>query len=143
MCAQQPAAPLRKFSGRSMRRIRAGFGAHRPGSERYSQWGPWESWIGKLGKEEKRGENANLELPEARTRTPVAVPFDTLSRDTATDKLGFYHYRKREDAGSPARVLPHAPPCLFLRAKREVVLYVEEGRTTKGPLCLCVCLGSS
>lgn len=38
-----PAAPGKKFSGRSMGRIRAGFGAQRPGSEQYSQRGPWES----------------------------------------------------------------------------------------------------
>lgn len=69
MSAEEPAALGRKFSGRSMRRIRAGFGAQRPGSEQYSQWGPWESWRGKLaerGEEgqgrEERGEKANLEL---------------------------------------------------------------------------------
>ena len=49
-----PAVLGRKFSGRSMKRIRTGFGAQRPGSEQYSQWGPYESWRGKLeGREEK------------------------------------------------------------------------------------------
>lgn len=37
-----------------MRRIRAGFGAQRPGSEQYSQWGPRERWRGKAGGGEKR-----------------------------------------------------------------------------------------
>lgn len=56
-----PAAPGEKFSGRSMGRIRAGFGAQRPGSEQYSQPGPWEELRGKLegkrrGGPGKRGE---------------------------------------------------------------------------------------
>lgn len=62
-----PAVLGRKFSGRSMQRIRAGFGAQRPGSEQYSQWGPWESWRGKLEEREDEGQGreereANLEL---------------------------------------------------------------------------------
>lgn len=59
MSAEAPAALGRKFSGRSMRRIRAGFGAQRPGSEQYSQWGPWESWRGgelEEGERRARGE---------------------------------------------------------------------------------------
>lgn len=49
-----------KFSGRSMRRIRAGFGAQRPGSEQYSQWGPWESWRGKREEEGQGREGRGL-----------------------------------------------------------------------------------
>lgn len=56
MSAEEPAALGRKFSGRSMRRIRAGFGAQRPGSEQYSQWGPWESWRGKLAERGEQGQ---------------------------------------------------------------------------------------
>lgn len=50
-----------------MRRIRAGFGAQRPGSEQYSQWGPLGELERKAGGERRvgpgeRGEKANLEL---------------------------------------------------------------------------------
>lgn len=51
-----PAVLGRKFSGQSMWRIRPGFGAQRPGSEQYSQWGPWESWRGRLEGREGEGQ---------------------------------------------------------------------------------------
>lgn len=44
-----------------MQRIRTGFGAQRPGSEQYSQWGPWESWRGKLEGREEEGQGREEE----------------------------------------------------------------------------------
>lgn len=41
-----------------MKRIKTGFGAQRPGSEQYSQWGPWDSGRGKREGREEKGQGS-------------------------------------------------------------------------------------
>lgn len=164
VCAEEPAAPVRKFSGRSMRRIRAGFGAQRPGSERYSHWGPWESWRGKLGERGEEGQGreertltwncqeadggparlGRAEQPWSHltSRLVLQLPQTNTTVTLMSCDCAFNHYKRGRHRRSRRRLFPHTPPLNLLRAKREVVLYGDECRT-KGCLRLRVCLWSS